>query len=199
MKIIVILLVVVAIGGLFVRYAKNKNAKKRKFYKDFGIRHGLVYSEVKGFLTVMSTLKGPVKGVDVLIKEQISGKGKGSYVAIEIIIDIPESDFNFTISREDILSKVGSVLGYKDIQIGVEAIDKKFHFMSDDEVKFKAILNYNLQQELKSILKNLNGTIQLKDKRFIYKMRSEWFNQKKWDELDRVLKFMMIIAREIKL
>lgn len=185
------------IGGivLLIRYAKRAGDRKVQWYQNWGRELNLTHESNKYMLTKLNTLYGPMEGETITIYEKIVGSGKNQTLQTNIVFEPNPFDFEFSIAREGFFSKAGKLFGGGDIEFGDEEFDKKFLLKSKDEAKFRSLMDFRAQEELRRIEKKLAGTISSTPTNFNYYFMGGFTKEEKIKEFNQVLDFMRMLIR----
>lgn len=183
--------VLILIVVLVVKFTQKTNARKQQMFKDFATRNGLSHSLSKKLLTQLNHIHGDLKGFSFRMSEKIVGSGKHQTVVLDVEIHNTGIDFEFKIGREHFFSKAGKFFGKNDIQIGNTEIDERFLFKSDYENRFKDLMTYEIQNELKMIDKDLKAPVLTKAGTLTYTLKGSVPNQVAFESLEKVINFML--------
>ena len=144
----------------------------------------------------LNYLEGSFQVFSVKIYEKIVGSGKHQhhYTCIDFI-ENPFS-FEFTISKEHFFSKMGKMVGFKDIEFDDMEFDKMFLLKSKEEEQFRRLLDYKIQGKLKEISGSIHSAIQSKKGNFSYQQMGAIHTEKAQEDLEKVFKFMIELAKK---
>ncbi len=183
---------------LSVRFVKKQNNKKIELFKDWALRLNLQHEHKKQLLAKLNTLSGELDGVPVVIYEHIVGSGKNQVLYTTINFAPNPFDFDFRIGKEGFFSKVGKAFGGKDIEFGDEEFDKKFLLKSKEESRFRSLMDFRMQGELRTIEKQLKGNILSTNAGFTYSLVGGFSKQAKLEEFEKVMSFMRTLIKNLR-
>ena len=191
------LALVVFFGGIIaiiiwaVKYGKKVNARKQLLYEEYAQKKGLTHSTKKHFFNTLNTIDGTLNGCHFQIYEQVEGSGKHQYVMAYIKFYNSPLNFDFKISKEHIFSKAGKMLGMQDIEMGDEAFDKLFLLKSKSENEFRDMMTYDIQEELKRLIKDIKAPIFQKDGVLMYAVHGGLVNENLFKSAELVIELMI--------
>ncbi len=183
---------------LSIRFVKKQNNKKIVLFQEWALRLNLQHEHKKQLLAKLNTLSGELDGVPVVIYEHIVGSGKNQVLYTTVTFAPNPFDFDFRIGKEGFFSKVGKSFGAKDIEFGDEEFDKTFLLKSKEEGKFRSLIDFRMQQELREIETSLAGTIASANGGFTYSIMGGFTKEEKIAEFENVLNFMRLLIRNKK-
>ncbi|NOQ70926.1 MAG: hypothetical protein GQ574_02930 [Crocinitomix sp.] len=182
-----------------VRFVKKQNNKKIELFQQWALRLNLQHEHKKQLLAKLNMLSGELDGVPVVIYEHIVGSGKNQVLYTTVTFAPNPFDFDFKIGKEGFFSKVGKSFGSKDIEFGDEEFDKKFLLKcKDEEGRFRNLMDFRMQQELRNIEKQLKGAIQSSNAGFTYSLAGGFNKQAKLEEFERVIGFMRALIKNLR-
>ncbi len=159
-------------------------------YKELALRLNLEYSEIKHSFIKIPHLVGNWKKNQIEIYERIVGAGKNQTIYTHAKFYNSPHNFQFRIGKEHFFSKMGKVIGFKDIEFDNLELDKKFLFKSKDEGQFRTVMNYKVLHDLEGIEKSLAGHIENKDGILMYTVVGTMNSKEKIAAFEKVLMFM---------
>ena len=127
-----IVAVIAFLGGFIalivwaVKYGKKVNKRRQALFEDFANRKGLTYTSTKMFMNNINRAEGDLHGSQFIMYEKMVGSGKNRHLATFMEFNNSPLTFDFKIGKEHLFSKAGKMLGWKDIEMGDEAFDKRF-------------------------------------------------------------------------
>ena len=185
------------IGGLvlLIRYVKRTAQKKVEWYKTWGLKLNLEHSMKKYLLAKLNTLAGELDGQPVIIYEKIVGSGKHQQLYTNITFQPNPFDFEFRIAKEGFFSKATKAFGAKDIEFGDDVFDKTFLLKSEDESKFRSLMDFRAQGALQAVEKNIAGSIMSTKTDFTYSYLGGFTKEAKVAELELILDFMRLLIK----
>ncbi|MFT5821573.1 MAG: hypothetical protein ACI8ZM_002826 [Crocinitomix sp.] len=190
--------ILIGIIVLAIRFVKKQNMKKIELYKQWGLRLNLAHEYKKQLLAKLNSLTGELDGMPVVIYEHIVGSGKNQVLYLTVTFAPNPFDFDFKIGKEGFFSKVGKSFGAKDIEFGNEEFDKKFLLKCKEEDRFRSLMDFRMQEELRNIEKQLKGAILSSNAGFTYSLVGGINKQAKLDEFERVLDFMRALMKNLR-
>lgn len=182
---------IIAVVVWAVKFTKRMNEKKQNLFKDFADRKGLSHSSEKRFLHTLNTIDGTLNNCHFQITEKIIGSGKNQQVMAEIKFFNSPINFDFKISREHLFTKVGKKFGVQDIEIGNDEFDSLFLLKSESENEMKDLMTYDIQIELREIVKELRAAIVQKNGVLSYSVPGGLINEKAFKSTERVIDLMI--------
>ena len=88
----------------------------------------------------MPTISGTMRGLRVAVDIYRQGSGKNSQTFTRYIVAYPSPGFDFRLSRQTGLSRIGKLFGAQDIAVGERSFDESFVVKTDDEPGLQAWL-----------------------------------------------------------
>ena len=146
-------------------------------------------------LNVLHQLKGKYKGYPIHIFEQMEGQRKGQHLATHIVFLNSPFNFEFTISKENLINKVEKKLNKQVVLFNDNALDNTFWLKSNDEIKFKRLLNTRKTEALKSIENNLHFKIENNGNELSYTIYENLYSPKAFKDLEFVMDFMVLLLK----
>ncbi len=193
-----VLVGLIALIVVLIRYSRKLNKRKIVWYQNWALKIGLQHELKKYMLTKLNVLSGDLENCPVVIYEKIVGSGKNQTLYTFIEFSPTPFDFDFTIGKEGFFSKVGKSFGAKDIEFGDEEFDKTFLLKSKEEGKFRSLIDFRMQQELREIETSLAGTIASANGGFTYSIMGGFTKEEKIADFENVLNFMRLLIRNRK-
>lgn len=182
---------------IFVRKALKKvHSKKAGFFSNMASEYNLNLKIEKNLIAKLNILSGEINGNQIMVYEKIIGSGQNRTINTFITFDPNPFDFSFTISKEQVFSKIGKKLGFKDIEFDDFEFDKTFLLKSKDEEKFRRLIDYTIQSELKKTSDSLAGSIRSNDNVFEYQFPSALFKENQLDNFKNVLDLMLKLTKK---
>jgi hypothetical protein len=142
-----------------VLHARRKNMNKEEDIREFAEQNGFQYKHEKRMMYVKPFLNGSQNNVDFVISEEVNGTGRSKVVTTYLQFNTSPFDFQFTIGKEHFMSKLGKVFGLRDIEFQNRPFDKDYLLKAEDESKFRAMMDHELQQQLMQVSEHFNGVI----------------------------------------
>ena len=176
--------------AIMLLYAKSKNIQKGKIFKNYSDERGFEYATSRLF-QLHPVIKGVISNLQFEIFEEIEGYGKSKTTYTKIKFPKSSFDFDFKISKEHFISKLGKLFGFHDIEFRNDKFDSRFLLKSRDENKFRQIMNDRTQTILMEMEDGVMGTIENTNGQLIYTSYREITDQTKMDQLDQILNFLI--------
>lgn len=114
----------------------------------------------------------------ISLRQSRVGRHKKTYSHFHMNVNDPT--FEFVITKQDLLSNIGKLLGMQDIEIGDEAFDKAFIIKTTSRERFIEVFNFEIRSNLMSNESGNSGTLRLSAGKLSYEMigsfQSESFN-----------------------
>lgn len=192
---IVVLAGLIVLFVVLIRYSQRINKRKIVWYQNWAIRLDLKHELVKYLFAKLNVLSGEIENCPVSIYEKIIGSGKNSSLHTFIEFSPNPFDYDFSIAKEGFFSKVGKSLGAKDIEFNDHEFDKTFLLKSKEENKFRALMDYRMQQALREIESDLTGHIISNNKVFTYSIMGGFTKEEKIADFEKILSFMRQLIR----
>jgi hypothetical protein len=93
--------------------------------------------------------------IDLDIISSPGGDSEGGYAATHITAPLPDhSTFQFSITPEDVINRIGKFFGLQDIKVGYPEFDKSVIIKSNDEEKVKALFG---DEYVREVFQQLSG------------------------------------------
>ena len=191
-----IVAVIAFLGGFIalivwaVKYGKKVNKRRQALFEDFANRKGLTYTSTKMFMNNINRAEGDLHGSQFIMYEKMVGSGKNRHLATFMEFNNSPLTFDFKIGKEHLFSKAGKMLGWKDIEMGDEAFDKRFLLKSKSEDEFRALMTYDLQASLQALDKDLVASIRANKGSLTYSTYAALANEKQFKAAENVIDFM---------
>jgi len=182
---------IIAVVVWAIKFTKRMNERKQNLFKDFADRKGLSHSSEKRFLHTLNTIDGTLNNCHFQITEKIIGSGKNQQVMADVKFYNSPINFDFRISKEHLLTKVGKKFGLQDIEIGNDEFDNLFLLKSESENQMRDLINYDIQIELRNIVKEMSGSLIQKDEVFSYSVPGGLINEKAFKATERIIDVMI--------
>ena len=130
------IVVVVAIVVVMILLATGRSdAAWKQLATDIGAEF------IKGGLLRSSKVQAQVKQRTVTLDTYTVPHGKSSSTYTRLCCALQNKDeFEFTVSREGLMGKVGKALGSQDVEIGVSDFDSDFLVQGNNENRLRALL-----------------------------------------------------------
>lgn len=174
---------------------KKRNAKKEIIFKALGSSLNLEFYKTKSFFEgTKFQLKGTYQESPIEVFETSKGSGKHKVRYTNLKLACPDFGFNFSIGKENFLTRIGKWIGFKDIEFQNSQLDRFFLFKSKDEGKFRALMNHDILAELSRVKSSLKGAIKYDTEGLIYAMPVELVDNLKKNDFENILPLMKKIA-----
>lgn len=190
------IMVVIIFIVIMMLYARARNEKKSTVYRSFAKNRGFEYYHTTHFLQIKPVIKGELENLHFEITEVVVGYGKSKKTWTTIHFYNSPFDFDFKISKEGFLSKMGKVFGFKDIEFRDEKFDKKFLLKSTHEEKFRQLLTDQVRAKLMDIADDFKGSLENISAELKYSSQEEIMDNTSIDKLDRILAFMTTLQHQ---
>lgn len=180
---------------VIARYAGKVNKRKIERFEALALKMNLKYAKRKpsAISATLNYLTGFVRQYPIEIYEKIIRSGKNSSLYTCISIKNTSLNYNFSIGKEHFFSKIGKTFGFKDIEFDNPEFDKIFMLKSDDESRFRMLMNYELQNDLMELNTYLRGNIVNTPGQLEYTIFGGLDNESRVEELEKVVAFMVKI------
>jgi hypothetical protein len=139
-EIIPFLLVIFLMVGVWVIYPYLKLRARRQAWRELARQAGLSF--IPGDLLLKGPrVQGTYRGHDLTLEtfSQSSGRGSATHTRISVATRNPV-DLRLSLNDEGRFDKIGKVLGVQDIQLGDEAMDRRFIIKGMPESRVAALL-----------------------------------------------------------
>lgn len=177
------------------RYASKVSKRKIERFQALALKMNLKHENRKpNFLSAnLNYLTGFVRQYPIEIYEKMIKSGKNSYLYTCISIKNTALNYNFSIGKEHFFSKIGKTFGFKDIEFDNPEFDKIFKLKSDDESRFRMLMNYELQNDLMELNAHLRANVVNSPGQLEYTILGGLDNEARVEELEKVVAFMVKI------
>ena len=144
-------------------------AGRRQAWSQLADRAGLNF-EAGNFFGSGITVSGVYQGHQLTLSTFTRHTGKSSTTYTRLVLFMNrQSSLDLSLSTEGVFSKMGKMLGMKDIQTGDEAIDQRYVIKGQPENQVVSILqNYDLRQKL---VEAPSVSVQVKGQEITYEKR----------------------------
>jgi hypothetical protein len=180
---------------VIARYASKVNKLKIERFEALALKMNLKYERRKpsAISANLNYLTGFVRQYPIEIYEKIIKSGKNSHMYTCISIKNTALNYNFTIGKEHFFSKIGKTFGFNDIEFDNPEFDKIFRLKSDDEARFRMLMNYELQNDLMELNTHLRANIVNSPGQLEYTIFGGLDNEARVEELEKVVAYMVKI------
>ena len=141
-------LLVVGMLVIFAVLAYLRRQTRQQAWSELAVRTSLTFEPGALFspMRVTGTYRGRPLALDTYTRS--SGKSSTTYTRIRMSVNNP-SALSLAIYDENVLSKLGKVLGMQDIQVGDDELDRRFTFKGRPEPVLASLLtSAGLRQKL---------------------------------------------------
>ena len=109
--------------------------------------------------TVLLNISAQIKDIKITVENKYVGRGKNKTLITRTCIIPPHSIPQFKITRENIFTKIGETLGWKDTKTGDVEFDKRFR-LTMNKAEIGRVFTNELMSEFLTKRKDLYGTIE---------------------------------------
>ncbi len=184
-------LAILAFIALMIYITARINRKRAECWQQLSERvGGTLSSSKRPFSSGLNyTISGWYNEREFRIFESVRGSGKNKryYANIDLAFS---PGFDFSISRENILTKIGAAMGFSDISFQNGELDKSFRFKSSEEDRFRRMMTMDQLNVLTGIQFKFTGALTGKNEMISYSVQMQLINQKNVDELQTIMNFM---------
>ncbi|MEO9533638.1 MAG: hypothetical protein ABJG68_01460 [Crocinitomicaceae bacterium] len=160
-------IIILIIAVCFFLYFKTLDFRaKKEVYSEIGRKLNLSTSFSNNILGKFS-LEGELNGYKFRISDFSFTKNDNTVRATKIIFKNPPQMWNFIISEENYLTRIGDNIGAGDIQIGDEKLDYKYEFKCSSIKYFKELFDDKTKIKLAEMSPYFRGSITKKGKRIV--------------------------------
>ncbi|MEX1003166.1 MAG: hypothetical protein WDZ35_13695 [Crocinitomicaceae bacterium] len=185
----------VVITVLVIRWARKQNKKRIELYQKTADRLGLKYTFKKLPAGSLNRLEGELEGVPLSIYEEMVGVGKHRHMQTHVLVKKSPFNFEFSIGKEQFFSKTAKIIGFNDVEFGDAELDDIFLLKSKSEDEFRAMMDEQLQQKLKSISSALEGEIHASNGKLDYTRYGALNSKEDLEKAEQVLRFMLELSK----
>lgn len=191
--ILIALIVLVTIGFvLLFRYENKAKREKIEWFKKLGSRLNLTHQMTKSGFSKMNNLSGKINNNSVVIYEYPYGL-VGEQKTINTIIKFEPNpfDFEFQFGQEGLSSNISKAFGAKDIEFGNVKFDKAFVLKSNNESRFRSLMDLRMQEALFDSRPFMAGFIISTGTSFEYNVSGPLTKQSRREDYERIIEFML--------
>lgn len=191
----IVVLVLLIFGYLRGNYGHKKALVA---YQDLEDKYNLTLNATRTFFSRSVELKGTIDGYQFKVFEERRSDGDDGTDTYTIVTFVGQlRRFNYTIRRENMLTKIGSAIGVKDIQIGHDFVDKKYRFKSNRPELLQAICDYDVQSQLETGLARFKGDLKHSPTKLKYETIDRLHHSGKYEEIVAAIELMrLLLAKE---
>lgn len=137
---------VALVGGL-IWWQRSRTNKTAALWAELATDLGLHYDRPNSWNP--GVISGPYKNfqVQIWVFTRGGGKNKTTLTAVKTYVN-PQLQLGLKVYREHMMSGIGKVLGFQDIQTGDKEFDDRFVVKGRDEPGILRLLNANTRQEI---------------------------------------------------
>ena len=168
-------------------------------YQELEDKFNLTLNAKRSFFVRSLELKGTIDGYQFKIFEENRSdgdEGTDTYTIITFVGQLRQ--FNYTIRRENMLTKIGSAIGVKDIQVGHDFVDKKYRFKSNRSALLQAICDYEVQSRLEANLAQFKGDLKHSPTKLKYETTGRLHHNGKYEEIVTTIELMRLLLGKEK-
>lgn len=150
---------------LSVRYHKKMLVNTWQVVLEIFTSHHInIIGQLPENKAVLINLNGEFSGHQIHVFNEYVGTGKSRTLITRTEIKLKDKVLpDFKIYRENIFTKVGEVIGIRDVKTGDEEFDKMYRLRAVDEIKVIDLFDAFLRSELITRKKDFYGSVEVKE------------------------------------
>ncbi len=192
MLIPIVALVIIVFVALFVLGAQRKRESRKDIYYDrFKEQFQLEFLKNKSSIFVGKTfkLRGEIDNNSFTLEEEIRRMGKRR--VYHTVVRFENSPgFDFKIGKENFFTRLGKLIGFKDIEFENHQIDRSYLFKSKNEEKFRAFITDEILYDLGRIKERFNGSIHADSSSLYYEFQGQIMSEEIFEDIEVIIALM---------